>query len=384
MQPTCQESETRMRPESPDERLWDELVSASGEDLLSIFMPTHRRGREVSQDPILLKNELSTAASRLEEMGWKPRERSERLGLVEGLLEDREFWEHQDLGLAIYVGEEGSFRAVELPVGLSPANHILGIYLVRPIVAALNDLEVPVLALTRDEVGVFVANAKGAKTVSADLPTFGEVNWFVDRETQRQQHPDGAGGKQSRHGHEPSARADEDLARFLREVDAALDGLGLTQPLIVLGDDKLVAHFADVTGRDILSPDNSGIPTSLSPEIVGELSRPSILDLDRHRSKSMIDLAREQIGLGLGTMDIEEAVAAAFTGRIADLVVEVDADPIWGRIDSRTLEVETHESQRAGDVDLLDRLVVWSRQHGASISIGTGDSRSPFMAAFRY
>jgi hypothetical protein len=303
---------------------------------------------------------------------------------VEGLLEDREFWEHQDLGLAIYVGEEGSFRAVELPVGLSPANHILGIYLVRPIVAALTDQMVPVLALTRDEVGVFMANAKGATSVPADLPNFGEVNWFVDRETQRQQHPDGAGGKQSRHGHEPSARADEDLARFLREVDTALDGMGFARPLIVLGDDNLVARFADVTGRDILSPDNSGIPTSLSPEIVGELSRPSVLDLDRQRSKSMIDLAREKIGLGLGTMDIEEAVAGAFTGRIADLVIEVDADPIWGRIDSRTLKVDTHERQRAGDVDLLDRLVVWSRQHGASISIGTDDSRSPFMAVFRY
>jgi hypothetical protein len=373
-----------MRPESPDETLWDELVSASGEDLLSVFMPTHRRGREVHQDPILLKNELSAAASRLEEMGWKPRDRSERLSPVEGLLEDREFWEHQDLGLAIYVGEEGSFRAVELPVGLSPANHILGIYPVRPIVAALTDQMVPVLALTRDEVGVFMANAKGATSVPADLPNFGEVNWFVDRETQRQQHPDGAGGKQSRHGHEPSARADEDLARFLREVDTALDGMGFAQPLIVLGDDNLVARFADVTGRDILSPDNSGIPTGLSPEIVGELSRPSVLDLDRQRSKSMIDLAREKIGLGLGTMDIEEAVAGAFTGRIADLVIEVDADPIWGRIDSRTLKVDTHERQRAGDVDLLDRLVVWSRQHGASISIGTDDSRSPFMAVFRY
>jgi len=379
-----QESETRMRPESPDESLWDELVAVSGEDLLSIFLPTHRRGREVSQDPIVLKNELAAAASRLEAMGWKPRDRSERFRHVEGLLDDREFWEHQDLGLAIYVGDDGLFRAVELPVRLSPANHVLGVYLVRPIVAALTDLQAPVLALTRDVVGVFMATARGAKAVEADLPTFGDVNWFVDRETQRQQHPDGAGGKQSRHGHEPSARAGEDLARFLREVDAALDNLGLAEPLIVLGDDNLVARFSDVTGREIVSPDNSGIPTGLSPEIVGELSRPSVVDLERHRSESMMDLAWDRIGVGLGTMDIEEAVAAAFTGRIADLLIDVDADPIWGRIDSRTLEVETHESQRAGDVDLLDRVVVWSRQHGASISIGTGESGSPFMAVFRY
>ena len=373
-----------MRPDTLDEKLWDELASASGEDLVSIFLPTHVSGRDVSQDPIVLKNELSAASSRLEEMGWKPRDRSERLRNVAELLEDREFWEHQDLGLAIYVGENGSFRAVSVPLPISAGNHVLGVYLVRPIVSALTDVELPVIALTRDEVGVFMATARSVKAVPADLPTFGEVNWFVDRETQRQQHPDGVGGQQSRHGHETSSRAGEDLARFLREVDAVLDELHLEGPLIVLGDDSLVARFAEVTGREILSPDNSGIPASLSPEIVGELSRPTLLDRERRLAESAMDLARERIGVGMGTTSVGEAVAAAFVGRIADLVIEVDADPIWGRIDSRTLEVEAHESRRAGDVDLLDRLVVWSRQHGASISMGMGDFGSPFMAAFRY
>jgi hypothetical protein len=371
-----------MRPETLDEKLWDELASSSGEDLVSIFMPTHRRGREVSQDRILLKNELSAVSSRLEELGWKPKERSQRLRSVEALLEDREFWEHQDLGLAIYLGEDGSFRAVALPSPVSPANHVLGVYLVRPLVGALNELEVPVLALTRDEAGLFAVTARTARPVAADLPTFGDVNWFVDRETQRQQHP--GGGKESRHGHEPSAREGEDLARFLREVDSAVEALDLGDPLVVLGDDNLVARFTEVTGRETLSPENSGISTELSADLVGELSRPSVLDLERRRSLSTRELFEEQIAVGTGTTQIGEAVAAAFTGRISDLLIDVEADPIWGRIDSRTLEAEIHENQRPGDVELLDRLVVWSRRHGAGISPGSVDSESPFMAVFRY
>jgi hypothetical protein len=371
-----------MRPETLDEKLWDELASASGEDLVSIFVPTHRRGREVSQDHILLKNELSAVSSRLEELGRKPQERSERLSSVEALLEDREFWEHQDRGLAIYIGEDGSFRAVALPSPVSAASHVMGVYLVRQLVGALNELEVPVLALTRDEAGLFTVTARRARPVEADLPTYGDVNWFVDRETQRQQHP--GGGKQSRHGHEPSAREHEDLARFIREVDSALEDLDLGEPLIMLGDDNLVARYTEVTGREIVSPENSGFSTHLSTDLVGELSRPSVLDLERRRSESTKQLADEQIAVGMGTTNIEEAVAAAFTGRISDLLIEADADPIWGRFDSRTLEAEVHEGQRPGDVELLDRLVVWSRRHGAPLSVGTGDPESPFMAVFRY
>lgn len=373
-----------MRPESLDESLWEELASATGEDLVSIFLPTYERGRDVSQNPIALKNELSAVSTRLEELGRKPRERSDRLGHVEALLEDREFWEHQGPGLAIYVGEEGSFRTLTLPGPPSPGSHVLGVYLVRPLVPALNDLEVPVLALTRDKAGVFVANATRAHPLAADLPTFGEVNWFVDRETQRQQHPDGVGSSQSRHGHDPSARTDEDLARFLREIDAAIGELGFAEALIVLGDDNLVARFADVSDREIVSPENSGISTALSPEIVGELSRDSVLELERRRTESTTGFARERIGVGMGTTRIEEAVAAAFTGRISDLLIDVDANPIWGRIDSETLDVDIHERQRPGDVELLDRLVVWSRGHGASLTAGTGDSGTPFMAIFRY
>jgi hypothetical protein len=49
------------------------------------------------------------------------------------------------------------------------------------------------------------------------------------------------------------------------------------------------------------------------------------------------------------------------------------------------MEVEIHPNQEPGDVDLLDRLVVWARANGAEIisTESISDGR-PFIATFRY
>ena len=49
----------------------NDLSQKSGQYLLSLFMPTHRVGREMQQDPIRFKNLLSSAEQRLEERGLR-------------------------------------------------------------------------------------------------------------------------------------------------------------------------------------------------------------------------------------------------------------------------------------------------------------------------
>lgn len=374
-----------MQPISFDEPVFEGLARESGIDLISVFIPTHEKGREVAQDRIHLKNQLSEVGEKLEALGYKPRERDERLAPATALLEDREFWEHQGSGLAVFIGESGDPTAVKSTGAFDPDQFVMPVFQLRPLLAEANAVTVPVLALTKDAVAVFSVSSTTVDELDVDLPSYQDVNWFVDRETQRQQHPDLVGTQRSRHGHEPSARADEDLARFLREIDEALTDFDTETPLVVLGDDSIVAEFANHTGRPVSSPANSGIRAPFSTDEVMERTKALLDDLSRDRAEAARTAALDRLGEGRATTDVEVALPAAYTGRVEAVVSHVDADPTWGRMDLTTHELEIHESPQPGDVDLLDRLVVWSLSNGAMFTPSREaiDGR-PFVATLRY
>ena len=373
-----------MRTLHLDDSIFDELAATSGRDLISIFIPTHRRGRDVAQDRIRLKNRLSEVEAELDGLGWKGRDRSNRLAMAEALLDDREFWEHQDEGLALYIGEDGDIT----PISTSHPHEtstIMPVFLLRPLLSELDDTPALVMALSRDEVALFTATERSVERMDTNLPSFGEVNWFVDRETQRQQHPDRAGTSRNRHGHDPSERSDEDLRRFLREVAAAVPHADRANPLVVLGDGDLVSRFANLSERSTMSPDNSGISSPFSEDEVLELTQAVLADQASERSVAGIAEAAEQVGIGNATRDITEALPAAVSGRVGRVVIHRQAAPVWGRLDMSTLEVGTSEEKRPGDVDLLDRLVVESRAHGAEVaSVESEIEGSAFVAIYRF
>lgn len=374
-----------MRASHLDEAAFDDLAARDGQNLISVFIPTHKRGREVSQDQIRFKNALSWVDDRLEELGWKPRQRSERLANAMALLDDREFWEHQEAGLGVFIDEDGEFEALALTRPVDDFSAVTPVFMLRPLVANIHALSVPVLALTRDEVGLFVASRFSAEPLSDDLPSYDEVNWFVDREVQRQQHPDRAGSDRSRHGHEDAARDDEDLARFLREVDTALHAFDPETPLVVLGDDGMTARFAQVSGRETTSPPNSGITAPFTSQTVLNLVTEVIAEMERGRLESQAEVAHDHLAIGMGTSSLDEALPAVVSGRVGKVLVDVTADPVWGRFDQTTFDVAIHESMIPGDVDLLDRLVVWGRQNGAEVvpTDSQLDDKS-FVAIYRY
>lgn len=374
-----------MRPTRLDEALFADLAGRSGNGLISAFIPTHDKGRQVAQDRIHLKNQLSEADEDLTDLGYKPQDRKERLSAARDLLDDVEFWEHQDGGLALFIGDNGEFQAVSTSRSLAPFSIVMPVYMLRHLVGDLHDLAVPILALTRDEVSLYVASEYSVESRPDDLPSFGDVNWFVDRETQRQQHPDAAGSSRSRHGHEDASGSDEDLARFLREVDSALREFETTIPMVVLGDDDLAARFDNVSERETISPPNSGLSTPISTHDVEKRSEPVIAELVAGRRQEAIAEARDRLGMGEGSTDLEETLPEVMSGRVGKIMVHDQAEPVWGRFDESSFEVETHDRRRPGDVDLIDRLVVWAHSRGAEI-VSSPDpiDGHVFAALYRY
>lgn len=375
-----------MRPLELDVEVFDELAEQGGSDLISVFIPTHQRGRDVVQNPIRLKNQLSGVEDQLEELGWKPRQRAQRMEDARSLLEDNDFWEHQSAGLAVYIDDEGDVVAISTPVRLEPYSYVGQTFHMRHLVPGIGLAKVPILVLTKNAVRLLHGTKFAIEELDVDLPeSFDDVNWFVDREKQRQQHPDRAGTTRGRHGHEPSSRADADRERFLRSVADAVPGELLAGPLIVLGDDDLVERFAQLSDFETVSPQNSGVGVPEDDTTILEIARPAIAGMEGTRESEALKRAMDSLGVGQATVSITEALPGAVGGRIHEVVIERDAQSIWGRLDATDMTVQVRPEPGPGDVDLLDRLVVESRRTGSSVTTVAepleGDS---FIAIYRY
>lgn len=375
-----------MKPLELDTDLFDDLTGRSGRDLISMLIPTHQRGRDIAQDPIQLKNQISLVEEHLGELGWKPRPRSDRLTNARALLDDQEFWEHQSAGLAVYIDDEAEITPISIPVRVEPASYVAQVFHMRHLVPGMGLARVPILVLTKNAVRLLQGTKFVIDDVEADLPeSFDDVNWFVDREKERQQHPDRVGSARNRHGHEPSSREDEDRSRFLRTVADALPKELLQGSLVVLGDDDLVERFGNIVDFETVSPPNSGVSRPEDDSSILEQAIPAMETIESDRESEALKRAMDQLGVGRATTSIVDALPDAVSGRVSDLVITRGIAPIWGRLDGTEMTVEVNEEPKAGDVDLLDRLVVESRKTGASIStVAESIEGDSFIATHRY
>lgn len=73
----------------------EELMAVRSDGCVSLYMPTHRAGRGIQQDPIRLKNLLRKGLQELEATGMRPTLALDRLNPVHHLVEDSDFWQHQ-------------------------------------------------------------------------------------------------------------------------------------------------------------------------------------------------------------------------------------------------------------------------------------------------
>lgn len=347
--------------------LFDRLADEAGDDLISIYLPTHRRGAEIAQDRIRLKNGLAEVENRMESAGWPPPDREERLSEALSLLDDDEFWQHQGSGLGVFVDAGGQVIPVSLPDEAPERVVFSDTFHVRPLLPARQMPEVRALVLTKGGVRLYAVSRWGAERVDADLPdSLDDVNWFVDREDQLQRHADRVG---ARHGHE-GGYVDEDIDRFLRAVDDGLpDGAG---PLVVLGEDSLAARFADISDREVLAPDNGGLADIDDLDEIEERAGPVVGELEEAALSGDLEAARRSLGSGDAVTDLREGLEAAVSGRLSHLIIDRSSSPVWGRFEPSTLEISTSEEPGPAAADLLDRLSVHALGTGAELALVDG------------
>jgi hypothetical protein len=135
---------------------------------VSVFLPTHRAGREVEQAPIRLKNLLRQATDVLKSHGVRAPEIDRLLAPLRGLLDDRLFWQYQSDGLAPF-SRPGWWRSFRVPLNLPELAVVDDYFHVTPLVPLLaGDGHFFVLALSQNQIRLLEGTRDRVEEV--DLP----------------------------------------------------------------------------------------------------------------------------------------------------------------------------------------------------------------------
>lgn len=100
----------------------------------------------------------------------------------------------------------------------------------------------------------------------------------------------------------------------------------------------------------------------------------------------MADEYQRLVHLGKATDDLRQSMAATFQGRIGTLLVAADCH-LWGACAANGDISQVHDTQQAGDDDLLDVAAAQTLAHGGTVyALPSADmpSARPLAAGMRY
>ena len=382
------------------------LTASTGLPRVSIFLPMHKAGNDVRQNPIRMKNALKQVEAQLREHSIAED------GLLDDLrakLSDTDlqdgFWQHQDHGLAVFV-EPGDTRWFPVPIDLKEAVYVGRTYHVKPLLPLMmRDGTFYVLASSQDRTQLFEASRYAMEPIEDDrIPeSIDKLLGMTDYEAQTGEHASGPAGPANATGGSPAATTASqgpspkdykttELQQYAvhigNGVDAVLGGKG--HPLVLAADDRLLGMLRDEIQYPHLLDEGlrdqpwSGYTSSELHAKVYELVRPK-LETGRAKVMERIDARLNDGGEGASSK-LEEVVAAAAFGRVEALMVDPRAQ-MWGSFEEADGRVRLSSLGDPQAVDLVDLAVVKTLGHGGQVFSYPQAMETPpakVAAIFRY
>lgn len=365
---------------------------------ISLYMPTHRAGDQVRQDPIRLKNLIRQAEGLLETGGVRPHERQDLLAPLSQLVTDMPLWRARGDGLAVF-RSRAVFRYYRVPLPLEDLVIVEDHFHIKPLLPLfVGDGRYYVLAFSQKQVRLFECTRQSVREVDLkDVPpNFDEALRYDQPEKHLQVHgggPRGVAGGSVFHGQ--GAAGDEkthkrDLARFAQLVNHGLHALlkDSSAPLILAAVDYLIPIYREANVYPHLMPQAlPGNPDGKTPD---DLHREAWAVVEPEFQKAQRQAQERYRGFILSkgpvSRDLREVVRAAHDGRVDALFVSVGQHQ-WGGFDPETGAVFEHVTAQPGDADLTDLAAIDTLSHGGRVyAVKPGDvpDAAPVAAVFRY
>lgn len=319
-----------------DRQQLKELADCSVPPAVSLYLPTHRTGRETRQDPIRLKNLLKAADHQLESQGHDADTRAQVLAAAEQISEEvtDAFWRNGSDGLALLMDASRSL-CFKLPVEVPEVAAVGPQFVLGPLVRYLQgDGHYYVLAASQNSVRLMAGDKRHLRELEVEsLPSDFRDALNIDEfksSLQYHSHSSGTGDDAIYHGHgagegddkkkqllEFFHRIDKPLGRYLQDEQA---------PLLFAGVEYLFPIFQQACSYDHLL--EVPLPGNPDDKSAGELHQAACQLVEPHFKARMTERVEQfgaaQVG-GLGSDDPEQIETAAEQGQVATLLVAESA-----------------------------------------------------------
>ncbi|AKA34213.1 hypothetical protein [Flagellimonas lutaonensis] len=343
---------------------------------ISIFIPTHRSGKEVLQekDKLVLKNELKQVKDKLSAQELSQKEVDDLVAPVERLIDDGEFWRHQSDGLALFL-THGFFKKYTLPVYFEAFNHVANGFYLKPLLPMFTgDGAFYVLALQLEQVRLYENTRHTIADVVIDdlIPVRMEERVGYDYEQKslqfRSQHE--GHGAATFHGHAGADRDREnEIVRYFRAIDKGLNTIlhDEQKPMVVASQDFLFSLYKKAnTYKHLLDEHISCNLSETDKFLLHELAWEKMEPIFDRVRKEKITLFKQHDGTGKTSSDIRQVVPAALQGKIDTLFIE-NREDIWGVYDPKDQKVKVDEAFGPTNVSLLNMAAIKTFLNGGMV-----------------
>ena len=378
-------------------QLIDSLAHVLGENLVSIYLPTARKGVDVLKGPIALRNILAAGEQRLIEAGMRPTLARDYLARAQQLSFDAEFWARRSDAIAIFIGPE-TFEAIHLPFSVPEVFGIGDRFNILPLIPLLSRCEsFYTLALDKNDVRLIHCTPDSAEEVDVPMmPKSMEDFVALDHaEKHAQAHMGGAPGRTGsfiQHGSgDRGVDPKERLNRFCLEIDHAVTKYlnSGNKPLVLAGTEEVQSAYRGVDKYKKLIP--KGITQSVKMLKIEDLrSRSQELADDYMDSprKEAIERFKALTATGLASRKTEEVLASAGDSRVDTLFTLQPAETPWslGGVHATEEELKVIETaNRDNEIANAAALATLSN-HGRVFKVGPEEIplEGPIAAIYRY
>ena len=349
-----------------------ELIDKAGNPSISIYLPTHEKGKEVQQDPIRLKNLLKEAEEQLKEHEVNQSDIDELLSKARELLDKPIFWQHGNKGLAIFI-TENNFEFYRVPIEFSEQVLIDDHFLITPLLPMVTlDGTYCILTLSQKDVKLLRCTRESVESlVLEEAPTSMEEFLKFDVNERHLQHHSGQGNGQAIfHGQGGSNETDKEeaenyLKRIENEVTAKLRNLN--DPLILAGVGEAVALYRKVNHYSRLMENAiSSNPDPMSNDEINEKGWEIIKSYFLKDMYSDIDRFGDLTGTEKHSDNLTHIVEASYYGKVDSLFVPI-GEQSWGWFDQERDTVHHSSKQQVGEHDLINMAAIKTMSQGGNV-----------------
>ncbi len=372
-----------------------ELLKIRGSWCVSLFMPTHRKGRETEQNRIRFKNLLKEAEERLLTKELHADDVKRILKAPESLFESYDFWQHQSDGLALFFSKD-SFDLFRLPLEFPSKVFVNDRYHIKPLLPILNsDGNFHLLAISQNKVRLFEGTAQSIDEI--DLPNTPEAlsqsfpdDWPKQKFEFQTLGSSGKGGQEGKsHSHAVGDDLKVRLKKWFRTIDKEVTTLlkDTTSPLVLAGVETLFPTYKEVnTYPHLVKEGIPGNPDNMKGHELHPKAWALVKPIFTKARKEGIEQYHKLLLVDKTSSDIKKVLLAANHGQVETLIVAFGVQ-MWGKADLEKGEIIINETRQSGDEDLLDLASILTLIKGGSVFAVNKDevpSKTLIAAVMRY